>query len=157
MKKGISLVLLLACLITMAFNSPSEAFFKKFRKNNKPTESSSNKQEEKEKVLLVEIFAAWCPGCKNVQDIVDKLVSNSSDIKLIKLDVSTPSKVKESEKIASELGILDFYKSNKSKTSTIGVIAPTSKEIIGVFYNDDDINAYKVAIQNAKDKESKVN
>lgn len=144
---------LLATLILFTGLESSAIFFKKSKGKKKETVKQTQVKEEKSKVLLVQIFASWCPGCKNVQPTLDQLSLDNSDFEFVRLDVSTPSKAKVSAKKAEELKIGDFYAANKSKTATIAVIVPSTKEIISVFQNNTDIEDYLEAIKKAKEKE----
>ena len=151
MFKKITIFLILFSLI--GFYEPSSALFFKRHKAKKQTVEQTPKKNEGKKILLVQIYASWCPGCKNIQPTLDQLLKETTDIELIQLDVSTPSKAKASAKQAEELKVADFYNANKSKTATVAVIIPTSTEIVTVFQNNNELNDYKTAIQEAKTKE----
>lgn len=154
MLKKLIIFLILSSLISFTINTPADSFFKRKKSAKEQTKVQTGEQDKK--VLLVQIFASWCPGCKNIQPTLDLLLKENSDIKLVLLDVSTPSKAKDSEKLAKELKMEDFYKANKSKTSTVAVIVPTSLEIVSVFQNNNDIDDYESAIDEAKAKEEEL-
>lgn len=130
----------------------SEAFF--FKKKKEQAGGAVENIEKDRKVLVVEIFAGWCPACKNIQPTLDLLQAEVKDITFVKLDVSTPSKANESAKLAKKWGIDDFYKLNKSKTSTVGVFNPWTKKLVAAFQNNNDIDEYKEAIKEAQKQES---
>ena len=150
MFKKITAFLLLFLLIGATTNNSSDAFF--FGKKKKQPVEKVQKKEEK-KVLVVQIYASWCPGCKNIQPTLDQLVKEVSDINFVQLDVSTPSKAQASAKLAKELKVDDFFAANKSKTATVAIVTPTTHEIISVFENDNDVENYKKAIEKAKTQE----
>ncbi len=153
MIKKTVLLLLLFSLLGFTVNNPSDAgFFKRHKKGEKQSVQKIEKKEEK-KIIVVEIFANWCPGCRNIQPTLDQVVKEFPDINFVQLDVSTPSKAQSSLKLAKELGIIDFYKANKSKTSTVAIITPTTKEAVEVFQNNNNVDEYKTAIEEAKTKE----
>ena len=157
LKKVLVFLLLFSLVGSTVNNSSSASFFKNFRKN-KTVDKQNNideasKKTEEKKILLVEIFASWCPGCKNIQPILDQLIKENAEIEIIKLDVSTPSKAKASAQQAQSLKITDFYNVNKSKTATVAVFVPTTLEVVSVFQNNSDIEEYKVAIGEAKSRE----
>ena len=151
MIKNFFSILFLLSFFVSTFNTSAEAFLFKKKKSSGSTAAVQNQQDAK-KILLVEIFASWCPGCKNIQPTLDQLEKDVADIKMILLDVSTPSKSEASEQLAKDLGIQDFYRANKNKTATVGVITPESKETIAVFNNENNPDTYKSAIQEAKTK-----
>lgn len=149
-KKLITFFLLFSMV---SFVSPSEAgFFKRSKTVKKNAHEQSEKKIEKG-ILVVEIFASWCPGCKNIQPTLDELVKEVSGIDFIQLDVSTPSRAKASAELAKELKISDFYNANKSKTATVAIIVKKSGEIISVFENNNNLEDYKTSIQQAQTKE----
>lgn len=153
MKKIITIFLLLS-LFSSTVNKPSYgSFFHRHKKEKKSVAEQNVTKPQEKKVFLVEIYASWCPGCKNIQPTLDQLTKERSDIEMVVLDVSTPSKAKDSAKKAEELKITDFYNVNKSKTSTIAIFVPTSLEIVSVFQNNNDLSEYKIAIEQAKTKE----
>lgn len=150
-----SVQVFICLLILMSFLLPTKAgiFHKKnVGKENGITESKSSKKDDG-KILLVEIYASWCPGCKNIQPALDEVVKEITGVELVQLDVSTPSKAKLAEKKAAELNVINFYKSNKSKTATVGVVIPFKSEVVTIFHNNNNVDDYKIAIQEAKTKE----
>ena len=153
-KKFTIILLIFNLVVFLAVDSANASLFKKNKgkTEGKATQGQTQKEEEK-KVLVAEIFASWCPGCKNIQPTLDQLIKETSGIEFIQLDVSTPSKAKTSAKLAKDLNILEFYKANKSKTATVGVIVSSTSEVINVFQNNNDIEEYKSAIEEAKTKE----
>lgn len=154
MLKKIVLFLLLFSLIGVTVNNPSEAgFFKKFKliKKKQPVQEIERKEEKK--ILIVEIYASWCPGCKNVQPTIDQLIKEVPQIEFVQLDVSTPSKAQASLTKAKELNVSDFFNSNKSKTATVGIIIKSTGEVISIFQNNNALDDYKAAIQDAETKE----
>lgn len=154
MFKNILFILILISFIGLNLNSPSSAFFfKKHKQATKVNERGTEQTAGEKKIIIAEIYAGWCPGCKNIQPTLDQLVKETSDIDLIQLDVSTPSKAQASSKLAKELNLTDFYNSNKSKTSTVGVIVRKSGEIVSLFENNNKIEDYKAAIEEAKTKD----
>lgn len=148
--------LIVSIFLIIAFTNSSDAFFFKKKPIDKKEFSQSTISGVKKEVILAEIYASWCPGCKNIQPTIDQLIKDSPEINFVQLDVSTPSKAEESREKAKDLMILDFYNVNKSKTATVGIIVPSSSEIVSVFHNENDTNAYKASIQQAMAKETEL-
>ena len=153
MLKKLTILVILFLLIGTSFQKDASAFF--FKKHKAVTRQAEKKTEValEKKILVVEIFASWCPGCKNVQPTLDQLVKEVPEIDFIQLDVSTPSKAQGALKLAKDLNVSDFYSANKSKTSTVAVIVRKSGEIISLFENNSKIEDYKAAIEEAKTKD----
>lgn len=149
-RKGILYILIFLILGCNVFER-SEAFF--FKRHKTPKKEESIKKVEVKKILVVQIFASWCPGCKNIQPTLDQLVKEVEGIDFVQLDVSTPSKAQASLKKAKELNISDFYNANKSKTATVGILVPETSEIISILENNNDLEEYTEAIDKAKTKQ----
>ncbi len=148
LKKSV-ICLLFISLLGLTSENSSNGFFKK-KKDKK--EVVEQKKEEK-KIIFAQIFASWCPGCKNIQPTIDQIVKENTDINFVQLDVSTPSKAKASAKLAKDLKIEDFYNANKSKTATVAIIIPDTSEIVTVLQNNNEIEAYEVALNEARNKQ----
>ena len=146
-----NILILLVLFLLLGLNTLNPSFAGLFKKK-KVQKDQVTEQAKEAMILLVEVFASWCPGCKNIQPTLDQLLAENQDLELIQLDVSTPSKAKIAAKRAEELGVKDFFALNKSKTATVGVVVP-SKELISVFQNNNDLDDYKAAIEKAKTKE----
>lgn len=155
MFRKIVLVFVLILFLGTVCSSSEAFFFKKHKGSNQSVKTV--KQIGEKKIILAEIYASWCPGCKNIQPTIDSLIKTFPQVELVQLDVSTPSKAEASQKLAAELMILDFYNAHKSKTATIGVIVPTSGEPVSVFHNENNEELYKAPIQDAQVKEKELN
>lgn len=157
MLKKLVLILVLISFFGITVNNASSAFFFKKHKTQGKQSTKSTEKTGAKKVIVAEIYASWCPGCKNIQPTLDLLVKDlSQTIEFVQLDVSTPSKAEASQKLASELKIVDFYNANKNKTATVGIIIPTTGEAVAVFHNENSEEAYKPAIQEAQTKEKEL-
>ena len=156
MIRKIVLVLMLVSFAGTTVNNSSNAFFFKKHKGSHKQVVEVQQGIGGKKIILAEIYASWCPGCKNIQPTLDLLVRDLPQIELIQLDVSTPSKAEASQKRAKDLKIIDFYNVNKSKTATVGVILPTTGEIVSVFHNENNEELYKPAIQDAQAREKEL-
>ena len=154
MKK--TLIGLIFFIFIIFFPYQGSAFFADQNKaENKDTKTNSKKESDEvdRRIIVVEIYAKWCPLCRNIEPTLDLLLKEEPDINFVKLDVSTQENAETSEKTAKKLKILDFYNSYKSKTSTVAVFVPSTKEIISSFHNDNDVEKYKTAIKDARTKE----
>ena len=155
MFKKLIIFLMLFSFMAITINESQAGLFKRNKTSKKQSskEETTSRTEQEKKILVVEIFASWCPGCKNIQPTLDQLVKEVSEINLVQLDVSTPSKARQSAKQAQELKIEEFFQSNKSKTATVGIIVPDSGEVVSVFQNNNKSSEYKTAIDEAKTKQ----
>lgn len=161
-------LLTIIVIICFSFSLESKALFK-FKKKANQTQNAQQvikkeevkKEKKKEKaeivkekeIIIIEIYAKWCPLCKNIEPTLDLLQSQLTDIKFVKFDVSTQDTSQKSEETARKLGLYQFYQANKNKTSTVAIIVPSTREIVSTYYNEDDLDKYKTSIQEAKEKE----
>ncbi len=95
------------------------------------------------KPVVVDIYATWCAGCKNIAPTLSQIKQQYADkVHFVVLDVSDKSKAQASEAKARELGLGEFFASNKSKTSTVAIIDPATGDILAIEKNNPDKSAY---------------
>jgi thiol-disulfide isomerase/thioredoxin len=95
------------------------------------------------KPVVVDIYASWCPGCKNIAPTLSQLKQQyGTKANFIVFDVSDSKKTQASMKIAAKLGLTNFFNANKSQTSTVAIIDPTSGKIIKQFRNNPELADY---------------
>jgi thiol-disulfide isomerase/thioredoxin len=95
------------------------------------------------KPVVVDIYATWCPGCKNIAPTLSQLKQQyGSKASFVVLDVTNAKTTKASAKMATELGLTSFFKANKSKTSTVAIIDPATGKIMKQFQNNAEIAEY---------------
>ena len=52
-----------------------------------------------DKLIVIDFFATWCGPCRTIAPVIDKMVTEYSDVTFIKIDVD------ENEAVAEEYGI----------------------------------------------------
>jgi thiol-disulfide isomerase/thioredoxin len=89
------------------------------------------------KPVLVDIYATWCAGCKNIAPTLSQLKQEySGKVNFVVLDVTDKAKVQETQAQAEKLGLGKFLEDNKSKTSTVAIVDPATGNILTVFKNN---------------------
>ena len=102
------------------------------------------------KPVVVDIYASWCPGCKNIAPTLSQLKQQySSKANFIVLDVTDAKTTKASMKMANALGLSSFFQANKSKTSTVAIIDPATGKIMKQFQNNAEITEYSSILDRA--------
>jgi thiol-disulfide isomerase/thioredoxin len=102
------------------------------------------------KPVLVDVFASWCPGCKNIAPTLTELKKEyANKVNFVVLDVSDPAKTKETEALAKKLGLSKFLTDNKSKTSTVAIVNPETGDILTMFANNPNKSDYTKVIDTA--------
>jgi thiol-disulfide isomerase/thioredoxin len=99
------------------------------------------------KPVIVDIYASWCPGCKNIAPTLSQLKQQyGSKATFVVFDVSDSKKTQASMKMAAKLGLTDFFNANKSKTSTVAIIDPATGKVTKQFQNNPELAEYTTVI-----------
>jgi thiol-disulfide isomerase/thioredoxin len=102
------------------------------------------------KPVVVDIYASWCPGCKNIAPTLSQLKQQyGTKASFVVLDVTDAKTTKSSMKMAKELGLTSFFNANKSKTSTVAIIDPATGKIMQQFQNNAEITEYSSVLDTA--------
>jgi thiol-disulfide isomerase/thioredoxin len=95
------------------------------------------------KPVVVDIYASWCPGCKNIAPTLSQLKQQyGTKASFVVFDVTDAKTTKAAMKMAKELGLTSFFNANKSKTSTVAIIDPATGKIMQQFQNNAEITEY---------------
>jgi thiol-disulfide isomerase/thioredoxin len=102
------------------------------------------------KPVLVDVYATWCAGCKNIAPTLSQLKQDYADkVNFVVLDVTDQGKVKETQAQAEKLGLGKFLEANKSKTSTVAIVDPATGNILTMFKNNPNKADYTKVIDAA--------
>jgi thiol-disulfide isomerase/thioredoxin len=95
------------------------------------------------KPVVVDVFATWCAGCKNIKPTLSQLKKDYADkAHFVVLDVTDKAKLKETEASAAKLGLSKFLETTKSKTSTVAIVDPATGKILAMFKNNPNKTDY---------------
>jgi thiol-disulfide isomerase/thioredoxin len=95
------------------------------------------------KPVVVDVYASWCPGCKNIAPTLSQLKQQYADkANFVVFDVSDSKTTQASMKMATKLGLTGFFNANKSQTSTVAIIDPATGKIVKQFRNNAEIGEY---------------
>ncbi|MEB3337267.1 MAG: thioredoxin domain-containing protein [Leptolyngbyaceae bacterium] len=102
------------------------------------------------KPVVVDIYASWCPACKNIAPTLSQLKKEyAGKANFIVLDVTDKSKTSQSESRAKELGLGKFFAANKSQTGMVAIIDPATGNILTQHRNNTDKSAYTSVLNSA--------
>ena len=94
-------------------------------------------QELQGKPVVVDVFATWCAGCKNIAPTLSQLKQEYSDrVNFVVLDVTDKATLEETQAKAEKLGLGQFLEATKSKTSTVAIVDPATGNILAMFKNN---------------------
>lgn len=95
------------------------------------------------KPVVVDIYASWCPGCKNIAPTLSQLKQKyGSKASFVVFDVSDNKKTQASMKMAEKLGLTNFFNANKSQTATVAIIDPATGKVTRQFRNNAELSEY---------------
>jgi thiol-disulfide isomerase/thioredoxin len=102
------------------------------------------------KPVLVDVFATWCAGCKNIAPTLSQLKREySGKVNFVVLDVTDKAKLKETKVMAQRLGLGKFLEANKSQTSTVAIVDPTTGNILALYKNNSNKADYTKILETA--------
>jgi thiol-disulfide isomerase/thioredoxin len=103
------------------------------------------------KPVIVDIYASWCPGCKNIAPTLSQLKQKyGNKANFVMFDVTDRQTTKTSMEMAAKLGLSRFFDANKSQTSTVAIIDPSTGKVIKQFRNNVELNAYSSILDRSR-------
>jgi thiol-disulfide isomerase/thioredoxin len=99
------------------------------------------------KPVVVDIYASWCPACKNVAPTLAKLTSEyAGKATFVVLDVSDKTTTAQAEATAKKLGLEKFLADNKAATGTIAILDPATGKVLATHRNNTTAADYKTPL-----------
>lgn len=99
------------------------------------------------KPVVVDIYASWCPACKNIAPTVSKIKQQyGNKITFVTLDVSNRNSSAKAEATAKQLGLSKFFAANKTQTGSLTIVDPATGNILGQERNNADLTAYSTVL-----------
>lgn len=99
------------------------------------------------KPVVVDIYASWCPACKNIAPTVSKIKQQyGNKITFVTLDVSDRNSSAKAEATAKQLGLSKFFAANKTQTGSLTIVDPATGNILGQKRNNADLTAYSTVL-----------
>lgn len=95
------------------------------------------------KPVVIDIYASWCPACKNIAPTVSQLKQQyAGKVHFVVLDVSDRASTAKSEAIARELGLSQFLADNKTQTGSLTIVNPSTGKILAQHRNNANKSTY---------------
>jgi thiol-disulfide isomerase/thioredoxin len=102
------------------------------------------------KPVVVDIYASWCPACKNIAPTLSQLEQDyAGKVNFVVLDVSDRSTTAKSEAKAKALGLGQFFAVNKSQTGSLTIVDPATGKILAQYRNNPNKAAYSKVLDAA--------
>ncbi len=95
------------------------------------------------KPVVVEIYASWCPACKNVAPTVSQLKKQyAGKANFLVFDVSDQGSTARSRNAAQQAGLSQFFSQNISQTGLVAIIDPATGNVLAQHRNNPDKSDY---------------
>ncbi len=105
------------------------------------------------KPVVIDVFATWCPGCKNIEPTLGKLKKDYGDrANFVVLDVTDKKTMEEAKAKAEKLGLTAFLDENQSQTSTVAIVDPATGNVLAIFKNNSEVGDYTKVLDAALSK-----
>jgi thiol-disulfide isomerase/thioredoxin len=102
------------------------------------------------KPVVVDIYASWCPACKNIAPTVSKIKQQyGNKITFVTLDVSNKASSAKAEAKAKQLGLSKFFAANKTQTGSLTIVDPATGNILAQERNNAELTAYSTVLDSA--------
>ena len=102
------------------------------------------------KPVVVDIYASWCPACRNIAPTLSQLKQKyKNKVNFVVLDVRDRESVGDSNRMAKNLGLSQFFNAHKAQTSTVAIIDPRTGKILKQFRNNADLVEYTTILDRA--------
>jgi thiol-disulfide isomerase/thioredoxin len=99
------------------------------------------------KPVVVDIYASWCPACKNVAPTLEKLKKEyAGKANFVVLDVTDQATTAKATDRAKELGLDKFLSKNQSQTGLIAILDPATGKVLTEERNEAEIATYRKPI-----------
>ncbi len=107
-------------------------------------------QQLQGKPVVVDIYASWCPACKNIAPTVSQLKQRyAGKVNFVVLDVSDKSSTAKAVATAKQLGLSKFFAANKTQTGSLTIVDPATGNILAQHRNNADLTAYSTVLDSA--------
>jgi thiol-disulfide isomerase/thioredoxin len=107
-------------------------------------QSGSLAAELQGKPVVVDVYASWCPACKNVAPTLEKLKKEyAGKANFVVLDVSDKATTAKATARAKELGLDKFLAKNISQTGLIAIFDPATGKVLTEERDESEIATYK--------------
>jgi thiol-disulfide isomerase/thioredoxin len=109
---------------------------------NKPAVSLAT--ELQGKPVVVDIYASWCPACKNVAPALETLKKEyQGKANFVVLDVSDKTSTTKAIARAKELGLEPFLTKNQTQTGLIAILDPATGKVLVEARDNAEVATYK--------------
>lgn len=112
--------------------------------------SGSHASAELPKIIALQFYADWCPGCKALQPKLDEAMANAADqpCLFVKLDM-TEKDSHQSEFMLAALGYGDLWVENAGKTGYVLLVNSETKKVVGTITSGQSVRDMNATLNKA--------
>ncbi len=112
--------------------------------------SGSHASAEVPKIIALQFYADWCPGCKALQPKLDEAMMNAADqpCLFVKLDM-TEKDSHQSEYMIAALGYGNLWEENAGKTGFVLLVNTSTEEVVGTITSGQSIKEINATLNKA--------
>ncbi len=117
------------------------------KKDDMKKDEMKKEETEDNRPIVAIIRADWCPYCQKVEPVISDLMKSYSEkLNFVAFDVTNEETTKEAKKKAESLGLGDFFKEFKGRTSAVAVLK--DKKVVFKTSNNGKTSDYEKAFDN---------
>lgn len=107
-------------------------------------------QQLQGKPVLIDIYASWCPSCKNIAPTLSQLEQQyAGKVEFVVLDVTDKATTDKAIAKAKELGLSQFLETNKAQTGSLTIVDPATGQILAQHRNNANLADYTTVLDTA--------
>lgn len=100
-------------------------------------------QQLHDKPVVVDIYASWCPACRNIAPTLSQLKQEyGGRVHFVVLDVSDRASTAKAQAKATALGLGQFFAANKTQTGSLTIVNPKTGQILAQHRNNPNKSDY---------------
>lgn len=107
--------------------------------DSKPSGTAQARAAESPKVIAINFYADWCPGCKALKPKLEEAMKDAAGQPClnVKLD-QTDKDSKQAQYMLAALGLGDLWKENAGKTGFVLLVDTKTKKVVNkITYNQE--------------------
>lgn len=105
---------------------------------------------EAPRVIALNFYADWCPGCKALKPQLDEVIAGaaSQPVLFVKLD-QTDKASRQAEYTLAALGLGELWRAHAGKTGYVLLVNTQTRRVVGMLRGGLDTNALKATLASA--------
>lgn len=118
--------------------------------DSKPSGTKQAAAAESPKIIALQFYADWCPGCKALKPKLEEAMKDAAGqpCLTVKLD-QTDKDSKQAEFMLAALGLGDLWKEHAGKTGYVLLVDTATKKVVSTITYQQDVKEIKATLMSA--------